>query len=488
MESMPFRMADLAALAPELVVMAGASVVLLLAATSWARRNAHNFAWISLVTVLAALWSVTRLWGDATAGSSFFSGQLTLDPFGLFFASLFLVTAALAIGASIRFLDDTAEDQPEYYFFLLTAVAGMLVMARGIDFVTLFVGLELQALSVYVLVGYLKGDRLSNEGALKYFILGGFSSAIFVFAVSLLYAVTGSTALAAVGDGLGALGPDGGGSLALVALILLVVSLGFKVAAVPFHVWAPDAYSGAPTPVALFITVASKAAAFALLLRVLFVAVAPMQHQWVLLLAVLSAGTMTLGNVAAITQDNIKRLLAYSSIAHAGYALMGVVAATAYGMEAALFYLLAYTFMNVGAWAVVILLRREGVPSDRLEDFAGVAQRSWWAFGAMLLFMLSLGGIPPTLGFLGKWYIFAAAIDGGWAWLAVVGVINTAVSLYYYLRVVVVMCMREAPAETSLVRSLPLNLTLAAAALMTLVGGMYGGRLFAWVQTSTLPF
>lgn len=485
MESFPFQTADLAALAPELVVFAGASAILLTGASSRIRRRPRRFAWMALITVLAGIGATAWIGGDGAAEASFFSGQLSLDPFGLFFASLFLITAGLAIGASIRFLEDEEAHGPEYYFFLLTAVTGMLFMARGIDFVTLFVGLELQALSVYVLVGFLKEDKRSNEGGLKYFILGGFSSGIFLYALSLLYAITGSTSLASIGE---ALSEGGDTNLVLAALILLTVALGFKVAAVPFHVWAPDAYTGGPTPVSLFITVASKAAAFALLLRVLFVAVLPLQESWTLLLAVLSVGTMTLGNVAAVTQDNIKRLLAYSSIAHAGYALIGVVAATEFGMAAALFYLLAYAFMNVGAWAVVTLLRRDGVASDRLDDFGGLAGRSYWAFGAMLLFMLSLGGIPPTMGFLGKWYVFGAAIDAGWTWLAVIAVVNTAISLYYYLRVVVVMCMRETVEEASLVRSLPLNLTLATTAGVTLLAGLWARPFFEWVQASTLPF
>ncbi|MFQ5743507.1 MAG: NADH-quinone oxidoreductase subunit N [Acidobacteriota bacterium] len=493
MSTVPFSMSDLGAIAPEILITLGASLVLLYGAFDNPRQRPGRFAWITFATIALAASALVVQAPDLSLGGSVFSGLLATDSFGVFFSGLFLLAAALAVGTSIRFLDDQQAHQPEFYFFLLTALLGMLVMARSIDFVTIFVGLELQALSIYVLVGYLKADRKSNEGGLKYFILGGFSSGIFLYAISLLYALTGTTRLqgireAIVSDGLQEQ------PVMIAALVLMAAALGFKVAAVPFHVWAPDAYTGGPTPVSLFITVASKAAAFAVLLRVFLVAMAPMQESWSLLLAVLSLATMSFGNIAALTQDNIKRMLAYSSIAHAGYAMMGVVAAAnvdhdaaAFAVAATLFYLLAYTFMNIGAWATVALLRRQGLAGENLDDYAGLASRSYWAFSAMLLYLLSLGGIPPTGGFLGKWYVFSATIQSGWGWLAVAGVINTAISLYYYLRIVVVMCMRDAPDDVELVRSTPLTLTLVAAAIMTLLVGIWASPFLAWVQSATLP-
>ena len=486
MGSIPFSASEFAAFSPEIAVAIGASVILIWGALSHARGRPLLFAGLTQVTLLAAAASIYQWVWPQMDGHAIFAGQFTVDSFGVFFAILFLVAAALAVGASNRFLCDHGADHPEFYFLLLTSLLGMMVMARSIDFISLFVGLELQALSVYVLVGYMKTDRNSNEGSLKYFILGGLSSGIFLFAISLLYALTGTTKLAGIAQALQ------GSTLIehpvmIAALVLMTVALGFKIAAVPFHLWAPDAYTGAPIPVALFISVASKLAAFAMMIRILFVGLMALQASWSVLLAVLAAATMTLGNVAALTQDNVKRMLAYSSIAHAGYALIGVVVASPFGMAAALYYFFAYTFMNIGAWATVALLRRQGLAGERVEDFAGLAQKSYWATAAMLLFLLSLGGIPPTAGFLGKWYLFGAAIESGWAWLAVLGVVNAVISLYYYLRVVVAMTMTPPSPEVTLVRSLPLNITLAVSAAMTLVGILWATPFIEWVRSSTLP-
>jgi NADH-quinone oxidoreductase subunit N len=483
LDSLPVSATDLWALAPELIITAAASIVLLWGAFDRPRQHPLQFAWITLVSIALAMVAVFR---QTPTTDTFFSGLLGMDAFGAFFSALFLLTAALAVAASIRFLDDQDAHHPEFYFFLLTALLGMMLMARSVDFVSLFVGLELQSLSVYVLVGYLKADPQSNEGGMKYFILGAMSSAIFLYAISLFYALTGTTNLAAVAQAIAA-GELETSPLTIAALVLMASALAFKVAAVPFHVWAPDAYSGGPTNVSLYITVASKAAAFAVMMRIFIVAMEPLQDSWAMLLAFLATATMFVGNIAALTQDNIKRMLAYSSIAHAGNALIGVVAAAttdgdarSFAIAATLFYLLAYTFMNVGAWATVMLLRRQGLASERLEDFAGLATRSYWAFFAMLIFLLSLGGIPPLAGFLGKWYVFAAAINSGWTWLAVVGAINAAISIFYYLRIVVVMAVHEAPEDTVLVRSAPLTLTLVAAALMTVVVGVWASPFLDW--------
>jgi NADH-quinone oxidoreductase subunit N len=494
MGSFPFSIADLQAIAPEIVVTLGACLVLIWGALESARKRPARFAILTLLTVIVAAAALFRLAPEASAGNTYFSGLIVLDSFGVFFSAIFLIAAALAVGASMRFLDDQDAHKPEFYFFMLCALLGMLIMSRSVNFVSLFVGLELQALSVYVMVGYLKADRKSNEGGLKYLILGGFSSAIFLYGISLLYAVTGSLALEGIRE---AILMDGlqEQPLLIAALVLVAAALAFKVAAVPFHVWAPDAYSGGPTPVSLFITVASKAAAFAVLLRVFLVALSPMRESWSLLLAVVAVATMSLGNIAAMTQDNIKRMLAYSSIAHAGYALMGIVAAStiegdlaAFAVAGVMYYLFAYTFMNIGAWAIVALLRRRGLAGEMLEDYAGLASRSYWAFGAMLVFLLSLGGIPPTAGFLGKWYVFTATIQSGWTWLAVVGVVNTAISLYYYLRVVVVMSMSAPADDVELVRSTPLTVTLVVALAMTLLAGLWASPFVEWVRSASLLF
>jgi len=488
MGSIPFSTADLAAIAPELIITVAASIVLLWGAFDGPRKQPVQFAWITLAALIGAFVVLMR---QVPTEETYFSGLIGLDAFGMFFSAIFLITAALAVTASIRFLDDAEAHYPEYYFFLLTALLGMMFMARSVDFVSLFVGLELQSLSVYVLVGYLKGDRRSNEGGMKYFILGALSSAIFLYAISLFYALAGTTNLAGIAQAIAA-GELESSPLTTAALVLMASALGFKIAAVPFHVWAPDAYSGGPTTVSLFITVASKAAAFAVLLRIFIVALQPLQDSWAMLLAVLATATMFFGNIAALTQENLKRLFAYSSIAHAGNVLIGVVAAAstdgdarAFAISAALFYLLAYTFMNVGAWGTIVLLRRNGVAGENLEDYAGLAQRAPGAFFAMLIFLLSLGGIPPMAGFLGKWYVFAAAVNSGWTWLAVIGAINAAISIYYYLRVVVVMAVHEPLEDTTLVRSMPLTVTLAVAVVMTVLVGVWASPFLDWAANAS---
>lgn len=490
MGSIPFSMSDLAALNGEITLTIGACLVLVWGAFSpQDNRTGRRFAWITLLFVLTALAGVmvglpTQI---ANGVETAFADQLTVDGFGIFFSALFLIAAALAIGASSRFLDDEDAHHPEYYFFMLTALVGMMIMARGADLISIFVGLELQALSVYVLVSYLKGDRRATEGGLKYFILGGLSSGILVYAMSLVYATTGTTNLAAIGAALSEPGAAEN-PIVILSLILLIVSLAFKVAAVPFHMWAPDAYSGGPTPVSLFISVASKAAAFAMMMRILFVGFAPMMESWTALLAVLSVATMTFGNVAAVSQDNVKRMFAYSSVAHAGYAMMGLVAGTAFGVAAAMYYLFAYTFMNVGAWGMIVLFRRSGVAGDSIDDFNGLIHRNGWAAAAMMIFLLSLGGIPPTIGFLGKWYVFGAAVEAGYGWLAVVGAVNAAISIFYYLRLARAMFIADPDEDVSLVRSIPLNVTLAVSAVVTLVGVVWATPFLEWVQSATLPF
>ena len=488
LDSIPIGAADLWAFAPELIITIAASIVLLWGAFDRPRERPAQFAWLTLISIIAALAMVLR---QTPTDETFFSGLLGMDAFGAFFSALFLITAGLTVIASIRFLDDHEAHHPEYYFFLLTALLGMMVMARSTDFVPLFVGLELQALSVYTLVGYLKGDPKSNEAGIKYFILGAMSSAVFLYAISLLYAVAGTTNLAGIGAAIAADGLDN--KLTVAALVLMASALGFKIAAVPFHVWAPDAYSGGPTTVSLYITVASKAAAFAVLMRIFIVALGPLAESWAMLLAVLATATMFVGNIAALTQTNIKRMLAYSSIAHAGNVLIGVVAAStsdpeqrSFAIAATLFYLLAYTFMNVGAWAVILVLRRQGLAGENLEDFAGLASRSYGAFFAMLIFVLSLGGIPPLAGFLGKWYVFAAAINSGWTWLAVVGAVNTAISIFYYIRIVVVMAIQEAPDDTEIVQSMSLTATLVAATVMTILVGMWASPFLDWASNASL--
>jgi NADH-quinone oxidoreductase subunit N len=351
------------------------------------------------------------------------------------------------------------------------------------------------ALAFYVLVGYLKHNRKSNEAALKYFLLGSFSTGIFVYGVSLLYGTTGTTSLGLIGFSRARMALDSGQApIFMVGVILLLVALGFKIAAVPFHMWAPDAYEGAPTPITAFLSTASKAAAFVVLARIVSVSFLKFGDRWTLLLAILAAASMTWGNVAAILQDNIKRMLAYSSIAHAGYVLLGLlaigsggtIATREFGLQATLLYLLVYTFVNLGAFGLVVMLRRGAVAGDRVADFSGLARRAPGAAFAMLVFMLSLAGIPATAGFIGKWYLFGAAIRSDWTWLAVVAVVNSAVSLYFYIRVVVMMYMREPVDDERFAASAGERLAIAACIAFTLVFGIFPQPIIRLAERSTL--
>jgi NADH-quinone oxidoreductase subunit N len=373
----------------------------------------------------------------------------------------------------------------------------MMFMAGGTDLITLFIGLETMAISFYILTGFLKPSRRSNEAAVKYFLLGAFSLGILLYGMSLMYGLSGSTNLRTIATAL--VGQERDPRIIL-AVILVVAGMGFKIAAVPFHMWAPDVYEGAPTPITALLSVGSKAASFAMLLRIFFESLPTMRVSlsaaptmggvvapdigWGTLFYVLSVVTMTVGNFAALTQSNLKRMLAYSSIAHAGYLLIGAVAGTARGVTAMLVYLFVYAFMQLGAFAVLALMRRQDVVGDELKDLNGLFFRQPFAAVAMLLFMLSLGGIPPTAGFMGKFWLFGAAIESGYIWLAVIGVLNSAVSLYYYIRVVVYMMLKNEPAGSEPKQSPALAFAMVAAVVATLLLGIYPQPLFEFAQAS----
>ncbi|HKY33711.1 MAG TPA: NADH-quinone oxidoreductase subunit N [Candidatus Polarisedimenticolia bacterium] len=463
---------------PELLLYAFAFLILIVSALL-PPQDRKMIAWLSLVGTAMIVPMVVRYARqlEGSAGSPVFSGDVAVDGLGFFFKLIVLAGGLLSIMISIRYLDIERMQAGEYYALIMIATASMMFMASSLSLLMIFVSLETMALSVYILVGFLKENRKSNEAALKYFVLGAFSSAIFVYGASLVYGSTGSLQLDAIAK---AAVPGGEGvELTVVGLILITVALGFKVAAVPFHMYIPDAYEGAPTAVTAFISTASKAAAFVVALRVFVTGFPGLFEYWAPLVALLSAASMTLGNVTAILQDNMKRMLAYSSIAHAGYALMGLLvagqpgAAGDFGMKAVGVYMMVYTFMNIGAFGLVIMLRRRDLVGDLVIDFSGLAKRSPVAAFTMLLFLLSLAGIPPLAGFMGKWYLFGAAVRGDWAWLAVLAVINSAISLYYYLRVVVCMYLKDPLTDEPFSTSLPLNAALAIAGVMTVLLGIW---------------
>ena len=465
---------------PELVLTAGSLLVLIIDVLMGrgGKSSASTLGWVTLVVIGATLYALTPFTATRVEVAH---GLIAVDNFALFFKVVFLVAAAITVLISIRYLEIEGASPGEYYFLILCATLGMMIMAGGIDLITIFIGLETMAVSFYILAGFIKPNQRSNEAAVKYFLLGAFSLGILLYGMSLMYGLSGTTNLRVMATLFA--GQERDPRLVL-AVILVVAGVGFKIAAVPFHMWAPDVYEGAPTPVTAFLSVGSKAASFAMLLRIFLEGLPAMAGDWKLLFAVLSIMTMTVGNVAAVTQSNIKRMLAYSSIAHAGYILMGVVAWTTPGVTATLLYLLVYTFMQLGAFAVVVLLRRADVVGDELKDFSGLHFRNPFAAFAMLLFMLSLGGIPPTAGFMGKFWLFSAAIDAHWYWLAVIGVLNSAISLYYYIRVVVFMYLKKETMGSEPVRSAPLTVALAVAVAMTLFLGVYPRLLFELADVS----
>ena len=431
--------ADLVALLPELVLAALAMVVLLagLATGKRQHRVLGAAAMFSLAATALALWFAA---GAVDPAVRYFSGMFALDPFAIFFKSLFLISSALAILLSLDYLERNDYRPGEYHALVLFATVGMMTMASGTSLAAIYVGLELMAMSTYVLAGYFRREVKSHEAAAKYFVLGALSSGILIYGLSLIYGTTGTLDLVALA---GAVRSGHAPTAALVGVALLACGFLFKVAAVPFHVWTPDVYEGAPTPITAFLSVGPKAAGFAIFLRVFLGGLGPIDGQWRWMVGVAAALTMVWGNIAALTQKNVKRLLAYSSIAHAGYALVGLVAGGAAGVQSVLFYMLVYTVTNLGAFGFVVMLESRGYAGETVQDYAGLARKHPLAAFGMLLFMLSLGGIPPTAGFMGKLYLFAAAVNAGYIWLVVVAVLMSAVSLYYYFSIVLQMYLRD---------------------------------------------
>jgi NADH-quinone oxidoreductase subunit N len=455
----------------------------------------------------------------AAAGSQFgFNGSVVVDPFFLFFAALFLAATALVILLSVKFLEIEQEQEGEYYALLLFACVGMMFMASGYDLIVMFLGLETMALSFYVLTGFLRREKRSNEASLKYVLLGAFSSGILAYGFSIIYGLTGTTNISKIAFAFNPDGrlarliemsrlPDAMGYqvherlaqeypaalqldpslllhqttiFAAAAFILVAVGMFFKVAAVPFHQWAPDVYEGAPTPVTIFVSVASKTASFALLLRLFLVVFGATQASWMYLVAGIAITSLTWGNLAALTQTNVKRLLAYSSISHVGYVLLALVAwddKTKALSETAktgiAFYLLAYIFMTAGAFAVLIVLRQKGLIGEELEDLNGLYQRSPAAAVLLLIFMLSLAGIPPTAGFMGKYFIFLSLIETHHPILAVFAVLYIVPALYYYFRIVVHAWLKAPGEAPRTVMSSAQAVALGVAVFVTLAAGLY---------------
>ncbi len=460
---------DMVFLLPEIVITIGASLLLLapVIGRGWPQRLAK---WVMLgvlaataITVVICSWAVEGI--TPTDG---FAAMFALDAFAIFFKLLFIVVIAMVVLLSDDFLRETRYSMWEYYSLLAFALCGMMFMVSGVHLISIYIGLELMSLSSYILAGYFKKEEKSTEAAMKYFVLGAVSSAILLFGISLIYGVCGSLNLLDIDRAVSTLITN---DALMIGIMMLGAGLCFKVAAVPFHVWTPDVYEGAPTPITAFLSTASKAAAFAIFARIFYVGLHHFSLDWSNILATIAALSMILGNLAAITQDNIKRMLAYSSIGHAGYALLGIIALSSTGIRGILVYTLVYVFANLGIWATVLMMRRHEYAGEQVDDFDGLHKRApLWAF-AMVIFLLSLGGIPPTAGFIGKYFLFAAAIQAGFGWLAIIAVLMSAVSMFFYFRIVVAMYLRDGKdAEVS--ESGALKFVAAVCLVVTLLLGI----------------
>ena len=483
-----FNFRDLQLIAPELILTAIACLALVMEVilpykyskwTAWFSLVGIGFALVSLGAQFVAMGGTFNFGAlEKLLAVDGFYGMVRVDGFALLFKAIFLLAAALAIGISTRYLDIEREQHGEYYALILFATVGMMFLGSGYDLISLYIALELMAVTFYVLVAFTKRQKPSNEAGMKYFLLGAFSSGILLYGMSLLYGVAGSTNLGDIGQKLGSAGTELR-PLVLLGMIALAAGLFFKVAAVPFHMWAPDAYEGAPTSVTAFLSTGSKAASFALYARIFFVALAPLRIDWAPLLGIVAALTIVVGNWAAITQENSKRLLAYSSISNAGYLLLALIANNTYGNIGLLIYLLVYTLMNMGAFGIIISLRRRGIIGDNVDDMTGLAQKAPGMAAMMAIFMLSLGGLPGTGGFIGKYFLLWGLLQRGdtdhkswFYWLAGWAVINIVVSFYYYIRFIRVMYLGDRVADDE---PLSLSPALRTALFASLIGIIFIG-------------
>ncbi len=471
---------DIAALAPILSLSGVAMAVLLMGLVVKKEQDAG----LGLLSLVGLALSAALLFYCVPLGSNrvAFGQMVAVDNFYVFISALAIGVAALAVVLSLSYVGRSGLASGEYYALLVFGASGMVVMAAATNLIVLLVGLELLSLSLYVLAGFARTRLTSEEAALKYFLLGSFALGLLIYGGALIYGSTASLDYSAIAKALQnqrELSP-----MLLVGLGLVLVGFGFKLSLVPFHMWAPDVYEGAPTPVTAFMAAGTKAVMFAALLRLLATAFPAALVEAAAILAALAALTMIVGNVAAVVQSNVKRLLAYSAIAHAGYVLMALVAG---GSSAVLFYLLAYTAMNFGAFAVIVAVAEGREEKLTLDDYVGLGRRNPWLAALMTLFLLGLGGVPPTAGFLAKLYVFSAAVEGGYLWLAAIGIATSVVAVYYYLKVVVTMYMVEPAAERLPAKpTLSMAVVLVVTAFFTLQMGILPGLLLNAAQLSAL--
>ena len=461
---------------PEIVVVIGACALLILGQLL-PKGQGYFLVWGSIAVVLTAALATLLLAGQTQPA---YMDMFIADRFAVFFKAVFYLATVLTFLLSRRYAEIEGIESSEYYVLLLFALSGMMIMASAIDLLSIYVGLELMALCTYVLTGFLRSERRSNEAALKYVVLGGAATGVFLYGVSLVYGVTGTTRL----DGLAAaVATSAGDPGLLLAVVFIVAGLAFKVGAVPFHMWVPDVYEGAPTTVTAFMSVAPKAAGFAVILRVFLNPLVTASNAWIII-AVIAVVTMALGSFVALVQDNIKRLLAYSSIAHAGFAMFGVVAGGADGIASVMLYLLIYAFMNLGIFATVILMRNGDFSGEAIDDYRGLAKSHPGLALLMLLYLFSLAGIPPTAGFFAKFYVLVALVERGFVGLAVIAVLLSAVAAYFYIRIVMVIYMREPGEQANPALTPSVRATLALTAAGTIGIGLFPAWFLKLAQDS----
>ena len=454
---------------PEIIVILGACLLLFVALVESKHKVAILTGLSLAVVVLAAAATFILSAGPQSA----YGGTFVVDGFAIFFKAVFYLATFLTILMSGRYLVEEGVAEGEYYALILFALSGMMIMASGRDLLIIYMGLELQALAFYVLAGYLRRDPRSNEAALKYIILGALSSGVFLYGLSLVYGLAGTTELAGIAPALSA--GEAPAPALILAILFLITGLVFKLGAVPFHMWVPDVYEGAPTPITGYLSVASKAAAFAIVLRIFLEALNPLAGIWIDAVLAIAVATMALGSFVALVQTNIKRMLAYSSISHAGFALLGIIAGGPEGIASVMLYLLIYSFMNLGIFAVVVMMRSAEIRGDKIDDYTGLAtDHPFWAL-LTLIFLFSLAGIPPTAGFFAKFYILVALVEQGYVALAVVAVLLSAVAAYFYIRIVMLMYMRPPTRRFDLALSPPLRLALLIAGAGTVGIGLAPG-------------
>ncbi|MBS3906995.1 MAG: NADH-quinone oxidoreductase subunit N [Syntrophaceae bacterium] len=472
---------DLYLIAPEIIIAAFGFLVLLVDVFSPKGEKKGYLGVLSLIGLVIAFIYTLPLMG---AGKTGFEGMFTSDGFAIFFKITILIIAFLTVLISMGYASREGIGFGEYYALILFATLGMMLMAAGTHLIVIFLGLETMSISIYILAGMLREDRKSVESAFKYFLLGAFATGFLLYGIAFLYGATGSLYLKDIASYIAAKKLLDNPML-LMSLVFLTIGFGFKIASVPFHMWTPDVYEGAPTSITAFMATGVKAAGFSAMIRVFFTALPDFRPDWTSIMWLISVATMTVGNIIAISQNNIKRMLAYSSIAHAGYILVAFVAGNKSGTSGILFYLMAYAFMNLGAFTCVILLGKKGEENILVTDYAGVGFKYPLLAASMTVFLLSMAGIPPLGGFMAKLYIFSAAVEAKFYWLTILGVLNSAISVYYYLRVTVLMYFRESEREITGLQFSPAPvIALILALIGTFYMGLFPANILSFAQKS----